>query len=329
MFYTRAQGQVLYENVDIRLLDDCRVTRYFVHEYDSVRVGDTLFEYINDNDDTNNGNGGSGNNVSVSVNAGGGSDNSWIEREILNKREKIATTESKRKENLSLIKSYEAELERIRASVVLGVLPQSRLDVRQNEIVQLKAQNSRLAEDAAESRKILGQLQSDLASKTNKNGSVNSNIKINGVESPNGQETDGDDGGLAEVEKRKQYFISPIAGTINQIFTKEFETALRDDVVLSVHKKSPIFVRVYFDQEDLAQIAVGEEFEITFPDGTVSKGVLKSFYYSTIPLPEEFQKRYEPVSRAVVGDVYPVNIDEAKRWKDFYKMSVDVSKYKY
>jgi hypothetical protein len=329
VFYTRAQGQVLYENVDIRLLDDCRVTRYFVHEYDSVRVGDTLFEYINDNDDTNNGNGGSGNNVSVSVNAGGGSDNSWIEREILNKREKIATTESKRKENLSLIKSYEAELERIRASVVLGVLPQSRLDVRQNEIVQLKAQNSRLAEEAAESRKILGQLQSDLASKTNNNGSVNSNIKINGVESPNGQETDGDDGGLAEVEKRKQYFISPIAGTINQIFTKEFETALRNDVVLSVHKKSPIFVRVYFDQEDLAQIAVGEEFEITFPDGTVSKGVLKSFYYSTIPLPEEFQKRYEPVSRAVVGDVYPVNIDEAKRWKDFYKMSVDVSKYKY
>ena len=60
VFYTRAQGQVLYENVDIRLLDDCRVTRYFVHEYDSVRVGDTLFEYINDNDDTNNGNGGNG-----------------------------------------------------------------------------------------------------------------------------------------------------------------------------------------------------------------------------------------------------------------------------
>lgn len=329
VFYTRAQGQVLYENVDIRLLDDCRVTRYFVHEYDSVRVGDTLFEYINDNDDTDNGNAGNGSNVSVSVNAGGGGDNSWMEREILNKREKIATTESKRKENLSLIKSYEAELERIRASVVLGVLPQSRLDVRQNEIVQLKAQNSRLAEEISESRKLLGQLQSDLAAKSANNGSVNSNIKIN-ASTPNGaQETDGDDGGQAEVEPKKEYFISPLAGTINQIFTKEFETALRNDVVLSVHKKSPIFVRVYFNQEDLAQIAVGEEFEIKFPDGTISKGVLKSFYYSTIPLPEEFQKRYEPISRAVVGDVYPVNIDEAKRWKDFYKMSVDVSKYKY
>jgi hypothetical protein len=321
VFYTRAQGQVLYENVDIRLLDDCRVTRYFVHEYDSVRVGDTLFEYINDNDDTNTGGGG---NVSVSVNAGGGTDNSWIEREILNKREKIATTESKRKENLSLIKSYESELERIRASVVLGVLPQSRLDVRQNEIVQLKAENSRLAEEVSEAKKILGQLQADLASGGSQGNPVKRDVQVNA-----GTGAAGDNAGLTELKEKKEYFISPIAGTINQIFTKEFETALRNDVVLSIHKKSPIFVRVYFQQEDLDQIAVGEEFDIKFPDGTVSKGVLKSFYYSTIPLPEEFQKRYEPVSRAVVGDVYPVNIDEAKRWKDFYKMSVDVSKYKY
>lgn len=329
VFYTRAQGQVLYENVDIRLLDDCRVTRYFVHEYDSVRVGDTLFEYINDNDDTDNGDGGNGGNVSVSVNAGGGNDNSWIEREILNKKEKIGSLEAKRKENLSLIKSYEAELERIRASVVLGVLPQSRLDIRQNEIVQLKAENSRLQEEISETKKILSQLQSDLASSDNNKSGVKSSVKINGGGAQGAQETDGDNGGLAELEKKKQYFISPIAGTINQIFTKEFETALRDEVVLSVHKKSPIFVRVYFDQKDLDQIGVGEEFTVTFPDGTVSKGILKSFYYSTIPLPEEFQKRYEPVSRAVVGDIYPVNIDEAKRWKDFYKMSVDVSKYKY
>ncbi len=329
VFYTRAQGQVLYENVDIRLLDDCRVTRYFVHEYDSVRVGDTLFEYINDNDDTDNGDGGNGGSVSVSVNAGGGRDNSWIEREILNKREKIASTEAKRKENLSLIKSYEAELERIRASVVLGVLPQSRLDVRQNEIVQLKAENSRLSEEISETKKILSQLQADLAAEKPQNSNVKSNVKINNGSGGGSKENDNDDGGLAELEKKKQYFISPIAGTINQIFTKEFETALRDEVVLSVHKKSPIFVRAYFDQKDLDQISVGEEFTVTFPDGTVSKGVLKSFYYSTIPLPEEFQKRYEPVSRAVVGDIYPVNVEEARRWKDFYKMSVDVSKYKY
>jgi multidrug resistance efflux pump len=325
IFYTKAQGQMMYENVDIRLLDDCRVTRYFIHEYDSVKVGDTLFEYIDDSQNNNGSGNNGGGNVSVSVNAGrGGGDNSWIEREILNKREKIANNESKLKENLSLINSYEAELERIRASVVLGVLPQSRLDVRQNEIVQLKAENSRIQEEISELRKIVGQLQSEMSASKRKTDAVLSNINP----STNGA-SNGVGSGAAESEPVKKYFISPISGSVNRIYTLEYETALRDEVVLAIHKKSPIFIRAYFDQEDLADVAIGEEFTVTFPDGTQSRGIIKSFYYSTIPLPEEFQKKYEPVSRAVVGDIYPVNKDESFQWKNFYKMSVDVSKYKY
>jgi len=327
LLYTTAQGQMLYENLDVRLLSDCRVTRYFVHEYDSVRVGDTLFEYIDEKDNSEAGNGGG--NVSVSVNSGSGNDNSWIEREILNKREKVASNEAKRKENSSLIKSYEAELERIRASVVLGVLPQSRLDVRQNEIIQLKAENSRLTEEISTTKSIIGQLESDLASSSQTGLSQNNNVSVNENSSGQANAETSENSGLPDLEKKKKYFISPIDGSINRIYTMEFETALRDEVVMAIHKKSPIFVRAYFDQEDLADVGIGEEFTVTFPDGTVSRGVLKSFYYSTIPLPEEFQKRYEPVSRAVVGDVYPVNKDEAMRWKNFYKMSVAVSKYKY
>jgi len=327
LLYTTAQGQMLYENLDVRLLSDCRVTRYFVHEYDSVRVGDTLFEYIDEKDNSDAGNGGG--NVSVSVNSGSGNDNSWIEREILNKREKVASNEAKRKENSSLIKSYEAELERIRASVVLGVLPQSRLDVRQNEIIQLKAENSRLTEEISTTKSIIGQLESDLASSSQTGLSQNNNVSVNENSSGQANAETSENSGLPDLEKKKKYFISPIDGSINRIYTMEFETALRDEVVMAIHKKSPIFVRAYFDQEDLADVGIGEEFTVTFPDGTVSRGVLKSFYYSTIPLPEEFQKRYEPVSRAVVGDVYPVNKDEAMRWKNFYKMSVAVSKYKY
>ena len=327
VFYTKAQGQVMYENIDIRLLDDCRVTRYFVHEYDSVKVGDTLFEYIDEKTDNLAQANGGGGNVSVSVSAGRGGDNSWIEREILNKREKIASSEAKRKENLSLIKSYEAELERIRASVVLGVLPQSRLDVRQNEIVQLKAEVSRIEEEIAETKKILAQLKSELSSYRSNQGSetVTENINVNGGIGGGG----GSVGEPEDLSKKKKYFISPIAGSINRIYTLEYETALRDEVVLAIHKKSPIFVRAYFDQEDLQDVAIGEEFQITFPDGTVSRGVLKSFYYSTIPLPEEFQKKYEPVSRSVVGDIYPVSSEESLQWKNFYKMSVDIKKVQY
>ena len=328
LFFTRAQGQMLYENVDVRLLNDCRVTKYYVHEYDSVRVGDTLFEYVDDRDNNDVGNGGG--NVSVSVNAGRGNDNSWIEREVLNKRDKIASDEAKRKENNSLIKSYEAELERIRASVILGVLPQSRLDIRQNEIIHLQAENSRLIEEISETKKIIRQLQSDLANSSQTGVPSNSNVNVNkGSDgSTSGNSEINENSGLSDLERKKKYFISPIAGSINRIYTLEFETALRDEVVLAIHKKSPIFVRAYFDQEDLADVGIGEEFTVTFPDGTVSKGILKSFYYSTIPLPDEFQKRYEPVSRAVVGDIYPVNVEEAKRWKNFYKMSVDISKSK-
>jgi multidrug resistance efflux pump len=326
VFYTKAQGQVMYENIDIRLLDDCRVTRYFVHEYDSVKVGDTLFEYIDEKTDIIAQSNGGGGNVSVSVSAGRGGDNSWIEREILNKREKIASSEAKRKENLSLIKSYEAELERIRASVVLGVLPQSRLDVRQNEIVQLKAEVSRIEEEIAETKKILAQLKSELASYRSDTNTetITENINVNGGGVGGGGSSNPED-----LKNKKKYFISPIAGAINRIYTLEYETALRDEVVLAIHKKSPIFVRAYFDQEDLQDVAIGEEFQITFPDGTVSRGVLKSFYYSTIPLPEEFQKKYEPVSRSVVGDIYPVSSEESLQWKNFYKMSVDIQKFKY
>lgn len=324
VLYTKAQGQVMYENIDIRLLDDCRVTRYFVHEYDSVKVGDTLFEYIDENADNISQVVGGGSNVTISVGGGRGGDKSWLEREILNKREKIASSEAKVKENLSLIDSYEAELERIRASVVLGVLPQSRLDVRQNEIVQLKAEVSRIEEEIAESKKILAQLKSELASYRSSESSetLRDNIQVN-----NG--THGGMTGAEDLSKKKKYFISPIAGSINRIYTLEYETALRDEVVLAIHKKSPIFIRAYFEQEDLQDVAIGEEFQITFLDGTISRGVLKSFYYSTIPLPEEFQKKYEPVSRSVVGDIYPVSSEESLQWKNFYKMSVDIKKFKY
>jgi chromosome segregation ATPase len=324
VFYTKAQGQVMYENIDIRLLDDCRVTRYFVHEYDSVKVGDTLFEYIDERTDNISQVVGGGANVSISVGGGSGGDKSWLEREILNKREKIASSEAKKKENLSLINSYEAELERIRASVVLGVLPQSRLDVRQNEIVQLKAEVSRIEEEITESKKILAQLKSELASYRSDTSAetITENVNVNSGVTGGNAESD-------ELSKKKKYFISPIAGSINRIYTLEYETALRDEVVLAIHKKSPIFVRAYFDQEDLQDVAIGEEFQITFPDGTISRGVLKSFYYSTIPLPEEFQKKYEPVSRSVVGDIYPLSSEESLQWKNFYKMSVDIKKFKY
>ena len=68
---------------------------------------------------------------------------------------------------------------------------------------------------------------------------------------------------------------------------------------------------------------------IEFPDGTESKGLIKRFYYATYQLPDEFQKRYEPTTRTIAADIYPVNDNEYEHWRAFYKMSVSVTKFKY
>jgi len=46
-------------------------------------------------------------------------------------------------------------------------------------------------------------------------------------------------------------------------------------------------------------------------------------------MPEEFQKKYEPTTRTVAADLYPLNNEEAKKWKAYYKMSVKITKFKY
>ena len=44
---------------------------------------------------------------------------------------------------------------------------------------------------------------------------------------------------------------------------------------------------------------------------------------------EEFQKKYEPTTRSIAADIYPVDSTEIVKWKAFYKMSVDISKLKF
>ena len=46
--YIEADGQVLFDSVDIRNTDDCRVVEFFKIEGDSVEIGDSLFSFIPD-----------------------------------------------------------------------------------------------------------------------------------------------------------------------------------------------------------------------------------------------------------------------------------------
>ena len=50
ILFIKANGQVLFENVIVRLTDDCRVLWYNKKEDDIVKKGDSLFTYTLDKD---------------------------------------------------------------------------------------------------------------------------------------------------------------------------------------------------------------------------------------------------------------------------------------
>jgi hypothetical protein len=117
-------------------------------------------------------------------------------------------------------------------------------------------------------------------------------------------------------------------GIATRIFIHSYETALKNEEIMALHEAQPAFIKAYFEQEDLRFFKEGDIFTIEFPDGTMSKGILKRFYIATYTLPDEFQKKYEPTTRSIAADIYAIDSTEIKKWKTFYKMSVDISKLK-
>ncbi|TND08075.1 MAG: hypothetical protein FD123_2629 [Bacteroidetes bacterium] len=315
IFYVKANGQVLFENVNVRLMNDCRVLNYYKNEDDTVAVGDSLFLYVEDIDEDDGG--GSGASVATGRDSSSGNNRyDWVEREIYNLRKKIAVNNTEIREQTDLVRTYETEIPKLKNEVILDALPQARLDLRLHDITELKAAVGRINSENNELRKLIAQLTALLPA--DKKMRVASGTAIAAGA-----------GGSGEDVTEPRVFLAPIEGSVNRIYTRQFETALKQEVVMSIHKNSPIYVRAFFNQEDMEYFMEGDELTVHFPDGSESKGILKRFYYSTVPLPEEFQKRYEPVQRSIAADVYPADSTEQKLWRSFYKMSVEVTKFKY
>lgn len=309
IFFIQADGQVLFENVSIRLTDDCRIIAYQKEEGDTVKVGDSLFTYTLDKDNLWGNMALSGGITATSY------DNEWdwIEKEKYALMKKVALNKIDITESNALIGSYKSEIQRLQNEVVLDVLPKNRLEYVQNEILRL---NTAIAKLSAENNQLYGllkQLESMIRKprvKSTKSGSL-------------GGSGNGDD------ENEVRAFYSPIDGTITRIYTHQYEVALKSEQIMAIHKNTPMFVKGFFEQEDLNYFKEGDLVNIEFPDGTESKGLIKRFYYATYPLPDEFQKRYEPTTRTIAADIFPVSDNEYEHWRAFYKMSVTVTKFKY
>lgn len=312
--YIEAVGEVRFENVKIRNTDDSRVLELHVDEGDMVKVGDSLFTYI-DADQYGLMNTGFSLNATYSAVQLEDKSPSWIERELFELEKDIAVKQSLYGENKKLISFYDKQAKKIEEQVILDVVPKSEytnyID-RKNKII---SENKAIGAEIGILKKQYDILKSRLQYGKDTTGIASGN----GIGSGNGD-------GLDSLRK---VFYSPMDGTITEIFKSEFEVALKSENILSIHKPENVYIKAYFDQEDLKELHEDDIVTLTFPDGTESEGYIKKFYFSTYRIPEEFQNKYEPTTRSLAADVYPVNVDDLSKWRKFYKMRVTITKGKF
>lgn len=324
-----ANGHVIIESSRIRLTDDARLEQVFVEEGDSVNIGDTLFTYSLDMDLDISGSGAAGASISIGGFTGKTNADNWWLKEMYNIKKTISINNVKINENTGLIKSYQLELKRMTNEVILDVMPKQRLDYLQTEIVKLKADIQKINQENAELNSLMKTL------KPFENSPAPPSIKNLKLTSQGKHSSGGNNDFVKDLKfsgellSERHYFTAPMDGIVTRIYIHSTETALKTEDIMALHKDRPAYIKAFFDQEDLANFKIDDVFTVTFPDGSKSYGVLKRFYIATYVLPEEFQKKYEPTTRSVAADIYPLKEEDLKQWKAFYKMGVDISKFKY
>lgn len=307
IFYIEGQGQVIFEETKIRVPDDITIEHFYVQQGDSIKEGDTLFSYIpaDYEDDAAD--------MAVSLSQGAGTKTpSWVEREIYELNKTIQKRRVEIIEAQGLIKKKEEKIDELRNAVILEISSKNQIDQLERDIIQLNEEIKKLQNYIGVDYRMLTKLQNltPLADSLQQQN-------LNASSSGGGNETHG-----------LKYYISRTHGHITRIYMSDYEVALKSENILNLHRKEHIYIKAFFDQEDVQYINEGDDVSVIFPDGTVSKGKISRFYYATYSLPEEFQQKYEPTQRAIAADIFPIEKEAEIKWKAFYKMGVKIRKTK-
>ncbi len=230
----------------------------------------------------------------------------WIVRERITTEKRIELEELKVIESQHLLDAERAERKRIQREVYLDIYPVSKLEDYDHRILRYQSEIQSANKEIDYYHKYLEHLR------------VQERMELEKER-------------LLEAEQVRfpkilHAYVSPVKGTITQVLKENFEVALESDVIMSVHKPTNLFIKAFYDQEDLHHLKEGDVVDVLFPDGTKSYGVLQRFYFATYELPEEFQKKYEPTTRSIVADITPIDQLELDKWKAFYKLNVHVTK---
>ena len=302
--YIRGEGQVLFKKLDIQLTEDIQIVNFSFHEGDSVDIGDTLFFYYSERAINAPRPVVSTKNVVVS------NDNlAWIVRERLTTKKRIELANIQINESRRMIDIVENEKKRIEQEIYLDIYPGTKLDQYIRQLSDLESAVTSNEEEIKFQQQYLQYL--DAQEKIER---ANEKMKM-----------DYERGALSAVPILQSY-VSPVKGTITQVYKEDYEVALESETVLSIHKPTNLYIKAFYDQKDLPHLHEGDVVDIRFPDGSTSLGVLHRFSFATYQLPEEFQKKYEPTTRSIVADIQPINEVELEKWKAFYKLNVRISK---
>lgn len=303
--YIRGEGQVLFKKLDIQLTEDVQITKFVFNEGDSVNVGDTLFFYYSEKMIN------SPRPVMLDQQLVVSNDNlDWIVRERLTTQKRIELANISISDAKRLISITVEEKKRIEHEVYLDIYPSTKLDQYNHRLIDLENQVVSQEEEIRFQKQYLEYL--DHQERIER---YNERKKME----------------LEQASHRQsipalQAYVSPVKGTITQIYKEDYEVALESDIILSVHKPTNLYIKAFYDQKDLRHLKEGDVVDVRFPDGSTSFGILQRFSFATYQLPEEFQKKYEPTTRSIVADILPVNELELEKWKAFYKLNVQISK---
>lgn len=310
--YITAQGQVLFNSVKVRIPSDVTVHYFNISEGDTVMNGDTLFAYTQAFDE---------NKYNALAFRFGQetepkSNSTWREREIYQLNKNIRLNRLRIGENINLIAWYKSEIAKIENQVVLEVSSKSKLQQYRSQLEKLAIENKKYRREIGEYKSMIN----DLGGIAQDPETIEDDI--NYMSTPHS-------GGGPGYMAFKRLYISPLNGVITRIYKFPNEVALKTEPIMNIHQEESVYIKAFYAQEDVNDLRAGDVVDLKFADGTTSQGVIKRFYSATYRMPPEFQKKYEPTTRAIAADIYPANEDQLKEWTKYYKISVDIKKFKY
>ena len=289
-YFASSFGEVITNKFEVKFADDVKVINYLVDENEKVKRGDTLMivrPEVPPQDTLG------------LIRQENDANTDWIEREKISTQKNISLKRielQRTKEELSTIKK---QLQSQRGEVYLGLNTSGILTATENQIQNLQTDRKMQQEEI----RFLNNYYAKLLKMEKERRRVTRQVF---------------------VVPRNVAFLSPIDGVVSQIFARKDEVNYRQEVAMDLINFKKVYIMAYLDQEYFRYFNVGDTVGVKFGDGMKSLGVISNIYMNTAKLPSEFHKTYQKTPRTVLARINPVDAENVKVWKPYYKMGVTV-----